>query len=80
MYRVLERFSDLTDGGHVYKIGDRYPRKGLDVTDARLKELQSAENRRKKPLIFALEEEPKEETVPQKPKTPKTRTKTPKKR
>lgn len=79
MYKVIAAFSDLQDGCHEYRIGDTYPRKGLDVTDGRLSELLSGENRQNKPLIFAFEEEPKE-TVPQKPKMPKTRTKTPKKR
>lgn len=50
-YRVIVRFTDLQDSGHIYGVGDEYPRAGLIVTDERIAELASAANRRGVPLI-----------------------------
>lgn len=66
MYRVIKRFHDLQDAtktksGVVYReynVGDEYPRKGLKVSEERLKELSGKDNKRGTPLI----EEAKEET------------------
>lgn len=60
MYITIKLFTDLQDDNWLYNIGDVYPRKGLDVTESRIKELSSAENRQGKPLIKLIEE-PKEE-------------------
>lgn len=50
-------FSDLQDGGHVYRAGDVFPRDGMDVSKERLAELSSANNRRGKPLIAEVADE-----------------------
>lgn len=66
MYKVIKQFHDLQDvtktknGNvyHEYNVGDEYPRKGLKVSEERLKELSGKDNKRGTPLI----EEAKEET------------------
>lgn len=50
-YRVIKFFFDLTDSAHEYHEGDSYPRKGLAVSDARIRELLSGKNRLRTPLI-----------------------------
>lgn len=67
MYKVLRYFTDLQDNNHPYKAGDEFPRKGLNVTAERLKELSTAKNRRGIPVI----EEIKEEAEPPKAEKPK---------
>ena len=59
MYKVIRMFSDLLDGGHVYKPGDIFPRDGTEVTEDRINELSTAKNRRGKPLIQEAAEEAK---------------------
>jgi len=51
MYKVIEAFTDLKDGCHVYHSGDVYPRKGAFVTDDRIAELAGDSNRMGYPLI-----------------------------
>ena len=51
MYKVINRFVDLKDGGHVYNVGDIFPRTGIRVDDKRLEELSSNRNRRGVALI-----------------------------
>ena len=66
MYKVIKQFHDLQDATktkngmvyHEYNVGDEYPRKGLKVSEERLKELSGKDNKRGTPLI----EEAKEET------------------
>lgn len=66
MHKVIKHFHDLQDAtktksGVVYReynVGDEYPRKGLKVSEERLKELSGKDNKRGTPLI----EEAKEET------------------
>jgi arginine utilization protein RocB len=60
MYITIKLFTDLQDDNWLYNVGDVYPRKGLNVTESRIKELSSANNRQGKPLIKLIEE-PKEE-------------------
>lgn len=55
-YRVIKYFTDLQDNSYAYHMGDTFPREGLEVTDDRIKELSTKANRRKQPLIEALEE------------------------
>lgn len=70
MYKVIKGFHDLQDvtktkNGeiyHEYKVGDTFPRNGFKVSDARLKELASENNKRGITLI----EEVKEETAAKK--------------
>lgn len=59
MYKVIAYFEDLQDNRHAYNVGDEYPRKGLETTDERIKELATTKNRQKKPLIKKVEEKSK---------------------
>lgn len=58
-YKVIKSFTDMLDRNFLYKEGDTYPRKGLDVLPSRLKELATNANRRGETLIKEVEEEPK---------------------
>lgn len=51
MYKVLDHFYDLDDGGYAYHKGDTYPRKGYRATKDRLAELSSKKNKMGKQLI-----------------------------
>lgn len=55
-YRVIRIFTDRTDREHLYRVGDPYPRIGLEVTDERIAELSGYENRLREPLIEKVEE------------------------
>ena len=59
MYTVIEYFEDLQDNSFAYNVGDEYPRKGLEVTDKRIEDLATTQNRRKIPLIKKVEEKQK---------------------
>lgn len=56
-YRVVKYFTDLQDDEHAYHVGDAYPRDGVDVTDARVKELLGDENLQGQPLIEKVNDE-----------------------
>lgn len=51
MYKVIKYFIDLQDGEHPYNVGDAYPREGLKVSEKRINELSSSNNKRHTPLI-----------------------------
>lgn len=51
MYKTIKSFSDLEDGGHVYLVGDVYPRAGKSASKERIKELSGRNNKLKAPLI-----------------------------
>ena len=57
MYKVLAYFTDLQDNNYPYTEGKAFPRDGLTVTEARLKELSSTNNKRGIKLIEFVEEE-----------------------
>ena len=59
MYKVIKSFTDLQDNGRPYNVGDVFPVYGNTVTDERLAELASTQNRRRIPLIEEVEEKPK---------------------
>lgn len=59
-YVVLEMFGDAEDSNRTYMPGDIYPIVGLEVSEERIKELSTDANRRGRPVIKALEEEPVE--------------------
>lgn len=63
MYRVIKYFTDLHDDDHPYNAGDEFPRKGIKVSNDRLKELAGSDNKQKTPLIEKISEPepPKEE-------------------
>lgn len=65
MYKVIKHFHDLQDAtktksGVVYReynVGDEYPRKGLKVSEDRLKELAGKDNKQGMPLIVEVKED-----------------------
>lgn len=59
MYKVIEYFTDLQDNNHEYNVGDTFPRDGLSISDERLTELSTKNNRQNKPLIERVEEQTK---------------------
>ncbi|PTI11268.1 Rho termination factor N-terminal domain-containing protein [Staphylococcus warneri] len=59
MYKVIEYFTDLQDNNHEYNVGDTFPHDGLSVSDERLTELSTKNNRQNKPLIERVEEQTK---------------------
>lgn len=61
MYKVVKLFTDLKDNNHLYKVGDCFPRKGLNVSEERIKELLSSNNKQNTALIVEVKEEVKEE-------------------
>ena len=56
MYKVISFFTDLQDFNHPYKVGDVFPRQGMNVSEERLKELAGSKNKQGKPLIKKIEE------------------------
>lgn len=60
MYKVIVRFKDLKDNGHLYNEGDTYPRKGKRASKARIAELSSTENKRGVALIAEVDEDEEE--------------------
>jgi hypothetical protein len=56
-YRVLEDFSDKQDDRRPYKVGDVYPREGLDPSPQRIAELLGPDNARHRPVIEVIKEE-----------------------
>ena len=56
MYRVIKYFTDLHDGDYPYDVGDTFPRAGVTVTDGRLAELASDNNKQGAPLIQLVDE------------------------
>lgn len=64
MYKVIKKFHDLQDATktkngmvyHEYNVGDKFPRKGMDVSEERLEELAGKENKQGVPLIELVEE------------------------
>lgn len=53
-YQVIKDFKDLQDDNHVYRVGDKYPRKGR-VKNERIEELSGYDNNCKTPLIHPIE-------------------------
>lgn len=51
MYKAISYFKDMKDNMHSYNPGDTFPRDGLSVSDERIAELSTANNRRGKPVI-----------------------------
>lgn len=55
-YIVVERFKDLQDKDRIYEVGDKFPATKRKVSDERIKELSSTNNKIGKVLIEAVEE------------------------
>lgn len=51
MFKVIKYFTDLQDDNCEYKVGDEYPRKGLEPTADRIMELSGSDNKRGEALI-----------------------------
>ena len=67
-YVVVKPFVDLQDANHKYFMGDTFPRKGLVVSNDRIEELSSKNNRRKTPLISKVAtSSPVKEEIPKEP-------------
>lgn len=69
MYRVIKYFTDLQDNNYAYDPTDParniYPRKGLNVSPSRIKELAGSKNRQGVPLIEQIpdiEDKPEKKT------------------
>lgn len=56
MYTVLITFGDKQDSGHIYHVGDSYPREGYTPEQARIDELSGSENAFSKPIIAEIAE------------------------
>ena len=57
MFKVIQYFTDLQDDNYEYNVGDTFPRKDLNVSDERLTELSTSNNRQNKPLIERVDEQ-----------------------
>lgn len=51
MYKVIKHFTDIQDNGYSYKVGDTFPHNGFSVSNARIEQLLSKNNRQGVPLI-----------------------------
>lgn len=71
MYKVLEHFTDLQDNRFEYNPGDEFPREGLKVSDERIKELSTDQNKRHRPVIEIIKETVKVEEKVEKKAEPK---------
>ncbi len=63
---VYKKFKDLEDNNFIYKIGDVYPREGLEPSKKRIKELSTEKNKIGKILIKKIdkvEQDDKEEEI-----------------
>lgn len=64
-YKVIHSFTDLQDSNHLYKVGDKFPRLELNVSEQRIRELASVNNKQGRALIEKVKtvsvEEPTEE-------------------
>ncbi|MGW7903309.1 Rho termination factor N-terminal domain-containing protein [Staphylococcus xylosus] len=54
--KVIKHFTDLQDSNHEYNEGDVFPRKGKEVSEERLTELSTKNNRQGVPLIERVQE------------------------
>lgn len=57
-YKVVRRFKETKHDGHVYEVGDSYPKEGSKATKTRLEELSTKKN--KEEQIFIEEVAPKD--------------------
>lgn len=55
-YVVIKDFKDLQDNNHIYRVGDKYPRKGRPKKE-RIEELLGNENQIGEPLIAKVDGE-----------------------
>lgn len=55
--KVIKYFTDLQDNNHEYNVGDDFPREGKEVSEERLAELSTKNNRQGVPLIERVQEQ-----------------------
>lgn len=55
--KVIKYFTDLQDNNHEYNVGDDFPREGKEVSEERLAELSTKNNRQGVPLIEHVQEQ-----------------------
>lgn len=67
MYKVIKYFTDLQDNSRPYNVGDIYPRKGLTVSEERIKELSGSNNKQNTPLIEEVKAKTKSKSVAEDP-------------
>ena len=58
MYKVIKNFFDLQDANYRYQVGDKFPREGAKVSNGRIKELSTTNNRRREAVIEEIKEKP----------------------
>lgn len=58
MYKVIKKFVDLQDKNHLYNVGDCFPRSGKDVSENRIHELATNNNKIGVPLIKEMSVKP----------------------
>lgn len=68
-YKVIHYFTDLQDFNHPYKVGDKFPRLGMKVSEQRINELLGSKNKQKRPLIAWEGEKESVEPVSEEKKT-----------
>lgn len=56
MYRVVSFFTDLQDDNYAYNVGDKFPRDGMVVSNERINELLSDQNKQHRQLIQFVDE------------------------
>ena len=56
-YKVIRYFTDLQDNNFAYNAGDAFPREGKNVSQERVEELLSSNNKQGRPLIEAVKGE-----------------------
>lgn len=64
-YIVIEQFADLLDNGYAYRPGDTFPRDGKDVSQERIAELSSNNNKLHRALIAKVEADAVVEVEPE---------------
>jgi hypothetical protein len=60
-YKVVRRFRELKHDGHIYNVGDIYPKEGYKATKSRLEELSTTKNKYGQIYIEEVEETEKVE-------------------
>ena len=63
MYKAIRYFTDLKDGSYPYHPGDEFPREGLQVSEERIQDLLTGNNRRGISVIEKVEEPTEKEVV-----------------
>lgn len=59
-HKVVRRFKELKHDGHIYEVGDIYPKEGQKATKARLEELSTTKNKYETIYIEEVEEKSEE--------------------